>query len=310
MSTYYDKQGNKLRLGTKPLGGGGEAEVYNIVGIKTECAKIYKSPTKEQYQKLRAMIKNPPTDPMLSKGHRSIAWPLRLLFMDEKKRKFAGFVMPKLSRKSFNSLLQYSNPDNRNKKFHGKFTWYHLLNTARNLASAVAAIHDRGYVIGDIKEVNILVSSDTLTTIIDCDSFQVTDTSTGKVYRCPVGTPEFTPPQFFGKTFADTDKTIEYDSFGLAVLVFKLLMEDYHPFGGKWLLSTSTTINEKIKNGLFPYGRKLREIDVPPTAPPFEMLHPEIQKLFSRCFVDGHTDPSKRPTAHDWFNVLREVMKK
>jgi hypothetical protein len=35
------------------------------------------------------------------------------------------------------------------------------------------------------------------------------------------------------------------------------------------------------------------------------MLHPQLQKLFRQCFVDGHADPRQRPDAHTWYQALK-----
>ena len=45
----------------------------------------------------------------------------------------------------------------------------YLLRTARNLAAAVRAVHERGHVIGDLNESNILVNSMALVTLVDTD---------------------------------------------------------------------------------------------------------------------------------------------
>ena len=55
------------------------------------------------------------------------------------------------------------------------------------------ALHERGYVVGDVNESNILVNRGALVTLIDTDSFQVR--SAEQVYRCRVGKPEYTPPE-------------------------------------------------------------------------------------------------------------------
>src|SRR5712691_4689158 len=76
-------------------------------------------------------------------------------------------------------------------------------------------------------------STDTaLVTLVDTDSFQVCEPHNGVVYRCPVGKPEFTPPELQGCPFAQVDRAPEHDLFGLAVLLFQLLMEGTHPFAG------------------------------------------------------------------------------
>ena len=126
-----------------------------------------------------------------------------------------------------------------------------------DLAAAVGALHLRGYVIGDVNESNILVTESALVTLVDTDSFQVRDPQTGLVYRCPVGTPQFTPPELQNKTFAHVDRMPEHDAFGLAVLIFQLLMEGAHPYAGRYTGPGDPPPYEvRISLGHFPHGNK------------------------------------------------------
>src|SRR5262249_36106735 len=187
---------------------------------------------------------------------------------------------------------------------------------ARNLAAAVAAVHARGHVIGDLNESNVLASETALVTLVDTDSFQVRDPLTGAIHRCPVGKPEFTPPELQGKAFRQLDRTPEHDAFGLAVLIFQLLMEGAHPFAGIVPgCGDPPPLAERIGAGRFPHrpprfglfslGRRPGGAHRPnPLAPPFELLHPELQRLFVRCFVAGHRRPRARPKAQEWQRAL------
>jgi DNA-binding helix-hairpin-helix protein with protein kinase domain len=189
------------------------------------------------------------------------------------------------------------------------FNYLYLHQAARNLAAAVRTRHARGYVIGDVNESNILVSERALVTLVDTDSFQVRDPHNGVVYRCPVGKPEFTPPELQGQTFAHVDRTPEHDLFGLAVLIFQLLMEGTPPFAGVFQGAGEPPPYEKrISDGHFPYGR-VRYVPYRPMpiAPSLDVLHPTLQRLFLRCFEEGHLHPSARPDALTWLNALQEA---
>jgi hypothetical protein len=41
----------------------------------------------------------------------------------------------------------------------------------------------------------------------------------------------------------------------------------------------------------------------------FNQLNPNLQTLFLKCFKDGHRDPSKRPAAYEWKQVLSNAEK-
>jgi len=182
------------------------------------------------------------------------------------------------------------NPKDRRTNFHN-FTWQYLHRTARNLASAVAAVHAKGYVIGDLNESNILVQPTALVTLVDTDSFQVRHPN-GQVFRCPVGKPDYIAPELQGKQLSLVNRTPEQDRFALAVLIFLLLMEGSHPFRG----ANPPEIGNRIRQGLFP---NLTRFTLHP-----DVLHPEVWQNFERCFIQGHQNPYARPEATDWLGAL------
>src|SRR5205085_2977941 len=118
---------------------------------------------------------------------------------------------------------------------------------------------------------------------VDTDSFQVRDPQTGTVYRCPVGKPDFTPAELQGETFREVDRTPEHDRFGLAVLLFLLLMEGTHPFAGSYTVpGDPPPYAERIRMGYFPYGTRPVVYRPMAVAPPFELIAPPIRELFLR----------------------------
>ncbi|MEH2179123.1 hypothetical protein [Nostoc sp.] len=102
------------------------------------------------------------------------------------------------------------------RKFNVDWRFFHT--TALNIASIIEAIHISGYVLGDIKPQNIFVNDRALPSIIDTDSFQVRNPKNNKVYRCLVGSEDFTPPELIDKDFSSIDQTEVHDRFRLAVI--------------------------------------------------------------------------------------------
>ena len=292
------------------IGKGGEGAIYTSPTDPLECAKIYLKPiSAETHKKLALMVANPPPDPTYKlRMHRSICWPTALLYASEARAVVNGFLMPKLDLKVFQKALLFIDPQDRTARFGGGFTWKHLVTAATNIASAVAAIHERGYCIGDLNESNILIAPNALISLIDCDSFQVPDQAAGKTYRSPVGKSEYLAPELNGKHLPDTDRTIATDSFALAVLLFQMLMEGTHPYQAKGrLVENAPSTESKILLGHFAYTMRGKEIAPPDHAPPYEVLHPEMRKLFERCFTRGHRSPDQRPTAREWYSALRSL---
>jgi serine/threonine protein kinase len=287
--------GQPITLGSE-LGGGGEGKIYAVSRYNSVVAKVYHADQRsvERDRKLRVMYANPPGNST------SIAWPLELLRHPDG-GEIIGFIMRRVTR--VRPLHDVYNPKTRRQEMPF-FDYYYLHRTARNLAAAVATIHANGYTIGDVNESNILVSPRALVTLVDTDSFQVCDRRSGAVYRCPVGKPEFTPPELQGEAFAKVDRTPEHDRFGLAVLIFQLLMEGTHPFDGVYLGQGDPPPKEsRIAAGHFPY-RPNSPYRPKPFAPPLPILHPQLRQLFWECFEGGYISPKLRPTAGAWVDAL------
>lgn len=296
MQVRRRSNGQLLTLNAE-LGGGGEGKIYAVTQDSSWVAKIYHQPTAEMADKLAAMVAHPPEDPSAAEGHVSIAWPLDLL---EDRGKVVGFLMPKVTQ--VRPIHDFYNPKTRRDRTPF-FNYLYLHRTARNLAAAVSSLHAGGYVIGDVNESNILVSQTSLVTLVDTDSFQV---HVGKqIYPCPVGKPEFTPPELQGKTLRHYQRTPEQDRFGLAVLIFQVLMEGTHPFAGVYTGSGDPPpIESRIAAGHFPYGTRRVPYRPTPIAPDGKILHPDLRRLFLQCFDRGYLDPSQRPDAQTWVQVL------
>ncbi len=304
MRVRTQSTGQVLTFGTeRPLGEGGEARILRVPQQQSLVAKIYHKPTPARAAKLTAMLSAPPEDPAATSQHRSIAWPCDLLHSVDGKQGIVGFLMPFVS--GMHPVIDFYHPKTRRQK-HPLFDYRYLLRTARNLSSAVRSLHARGYVIGDVNESNILVAETALVTLVDTDSFQVPDAHSGAIYRCPVGKPEFTPPELQGKHFATVDRQPEHDLFGLGVLLFQLLMEGTHPFAGQFAGNGEPPLTEeRISAGHFPHARDRNAPYRPmPLAPPFAVLAPDVQALFHRCFEEGHRNPTTRPDAHTWHHTL------
>ncbi len=301
MQLKLEKGGATIMLADDPFAHGGEANLYTVPGVENLIAKVYHRPTQDRTDKLRVMIANPPSDPMSGTGTPSIAWPIDRLVDLDNPTQCLGYVMPRAVNPR--TVFEFYNPRTRRQQcplFHYRY----LVRTARNLASAFRALHERGYVVGDVNESNILVSDTALVTLVDTDSFQVSDGQ--HIYRCPVGKQEFTPPELQGVHFRETDRSPVHDLFGLAVLIFLLLMEGTHPFAGR--LSGDgepDAMADRILKGYYVYSVMHRGPYKPmPVAPPIGLLHPEVRNLMRQCFEVGHFKPAQRPTAAQWQQAL------
>ncbi|EPF24207.1 MAG: serine/threonine-protein kinase pkn1 [Microcystis aeruginosa Ma_MB_F_20061100_S19] len=300
--TYRCQLQNRSITLTQELSDSGEAKVWHT-NFNGYLAKIYHNPHNERVDKLQLMVRNRPSDPNANLNHISFAWPYSIL--EDNQGKVVGFLMPEVV--GSETLLKLCTPIMR-RKYKLETNWYFLHVVARNIAAIIQAIHLKGYVLGDIKLENILVNNRALPTIIDTDSFQVSDPYSSKIYRCLVGSEGFTPAELIGVNIADVDQTEVHDRFRLGVVVYYLLFGG-PPFRGLWQGGgDSLEQSELIRRGLWPFsGDKLL---VPSnTTIPLNILHPDLNALFLRCFNEGHKFPHRRPTAEEWRGTLEAALK-
>lgn len=290
--------GEWINLG-KDIKTSGEGIIYQTSKAGF-LAKIYHNHTitPEKIDKLQVMVKNPPADPTRSQGHVSIAWPKCLL--QDSYGKSLGFLMPAIS--NGQTLINVYNPARREKNAAG-FNWFYLHTTAMNIASIVQAIHKNNYVVGDLKPDNLLVTPNAYVSIIDTDSFQILDRRTRKIYHCPVASQEYTPREMFGKDLQKVDRSDFQDGFALGVIIWQLLF-GYHPFSGDFSGSgNQPNIDQLIEQGWWMYGSS-SQLRPGKLSMPLNIIHPELQQLFRKCFNDGHNKPDARPSAADWEKAL------
>ncbi|MCZ7639047.1 MAG: hypothetical protein M5U12_25165 [Verrucomicrobia bacterium] len=209
MRLFRETTGERIDLGDHcRLATGGEARIFVHPDDPQQVVKLWHQPSAERADKVRAMLANPPADPMAAQGHVAIAWPTdRLLTAPQR---IVGFLMPRVQ--GVQPIIDFFNPKTRRQRCP-LFNWFYLHRVARNLATALRALHERGYVIGDLNECNILASETALVTVVDTDSFQVWDAAQGRLFRCRVGRPEFTPPELQGKSFAEINRETLHDHF-------------------------------------------------------------------------------------------------
>jgi DNA-binding helix-hairpin-helix protein with protein kinase domain len=234
----------------------------------------------------------------------AIAWPIARLLEVGGEGRVIGYLMPRIE--NAHLIWEVYNPAAR-REIRPHFHHGSLLRTARNLAAVVRTLHECGYVLGDLNESNVLVTSQALVTLIDVDSFQVPGGD--RLYRCRVGRPDYTPPELQGASFADVDRLPQHDAFALATLIFQLLMQGVHPFAGTSEMGgEADSLSARIAAGCWPYAWQRASMLRPsPLAPPWFVLPPSVQELFHQCFEDAHNEPDLRPTAAHWQHALEEA---
>lgn len=294
--TIVTPQGLALPLG-REVGAGGEGAVFDLPRLPGRVAKLYhRPPSRAKQAKLRFMAAA--ADATLL---RYAAWPQQTLHA-QPGGPVIGFLMQEIAgRDSIHAI--YSPLDRR--ELRPKAAWDFLLHVARNVAAAFAALHARGHVVGDVNQGNLVVGDDTTVVLIDCDSFQVD--AAGTLHLCEVGVSHFTPPELQGiASFEGLVRTANHDNFGLALLIFHLLLGGRHPYSGVPLQAgVGESLEADIRAFRYAYATDAhrRGIAPPPAAIPTSLLPSAMQQMFRRAFTQAGAD-GERPTAANWTQAL------
>ena len=327
MAEYRDSRGNRIILGSE-VGSGGEGAVYRVQGNPDQVAKIWHNPTPRSGEKIAVMVRQRPAVSVSSGGlgrplfgarvnraHAPFAWPDDALYDDADR--IVGFLMPYVDLSQYRESQAFFNPAARRRteqELNTTFGDPDLLRMARNLAEAVRQIHAAGHVIGDVNEKNLLINARSEVIIVDIDAIQISDPNGGRLYRCTVGREDYTPPRLQGVRYSEIDRETNDDLFGLAVLIFKLIMGGYHPYMSRIAPDDEdaiTELGEKIRNGYFPYNEDNTVPDeykqpVLRYQENWDGLRQEIKHLFCEAFDPFllRTGTGNRPSPEDWIIAL------
>jgi DNA-binding helix-hairpin-helix protein with protein kinase domain len=277
----------------KEIKRGGEGTIRLLRGEPERLAKVLHQPRSERLQKIEAMIVDPRTQ-----LRELCAWPDGPV-IDERGR-CLGFTMRRAPGVEWFLLAGIGSRSQLPWTIDYRF----LVGCSANLARAIATLHAQGIVVGDINESLPLVAQDGKVTLIDCDSFQFE--AGGQLFTCDVAKPEYLPPELQGSaSVRSIRRQKQHDLFGLAVLIFQMLMLDRHPFSGVPVSGDLPVIEECIRRKMYAYARPTgaRGLRPPPRTLPLEALGAECMALFDAAFAGG-----ERPSASNWVAVLDRLM--
>jgi DNA-binding helix-hairpin-helix protein with protein kinase domain len=149
---------------------------------------------------------------------------------------------------------------------------------------------------------NVLVGPTGVVRLIDCDSLQIRDRD--RMFRCRVGVPTHTPPELQGVSLGSIDRTPNHDGFGLAVLIYQLLLMGRHPFAGRHEAAGEMTEERAIREHRYVFGPDAARLGTrpPPLCPPIAFLPGVIREAFDSAF--GPSGKRQRPDARQWLAAI------
>jgi|GEM_PF-3417114 len=286
---------------TSPLGRGGAGVVYQNSANVQEAIKVYHPHFLSKHgnlrEKVQAMLLFPPGNEEVfsdSKRYVQIAWPRMLLEDDQ--GTFWGYTMPLVERHRSVLLEQVLQKAER-KTAQIREDYRFRIFVARNLAFAIARLHEKSHGVIDLKPPNVLVYRETgFVCLLDCDGYDVRGNSIR--YRADLFTPEYLYPKaHIAGLRPDQIDILEQDQFALAVILFQLMNNGLHPYQG--IPKTNTvppSIAERISKGLYSYGKRRHPDQDPSKKSLHEYFLDETRELFDRAFEPNR----KKPSALEW----------
>ncbi len=268
----------------KQLGLGGEGIVYEL--DDEIVAKIFFNErlTKTRTEKINLMVKKRIND-------YGICWPIDLIKNNE--NYIIGYTMKRCFGKPISTL--YRGPI-VTQQLYPDYTVTSSIELTIKILQKIKKLHQNNVLLGDINDRNFLIHNTEEVFLIDTDSYQFED------YSCDVGTIGYIAPELKDGMLATTLRTFEDESYGIAVFVFRTLMQGYFPFAQ---VGKDKDYVQLIKQQQFPYSLNVKKTKkkVPLLAYEcWETFSPLLMKMFINTFSNNKIQ--KRYSVDEWIIAL------
>ncbi len=273
--TRIEIAGRTVRLDTNHvIGQGGEATIYRLGA--DQALKLYKSPADPEYatspaQQAAARIR------LREQQHKLLAFPADMpsevvgpIDLAYQAGVVVGFTMSRVE--NMDVLMQYGN---RSWRDASGIDANRVVQMFRQLHKVVAAVHQKGVVIGDFNDLNVMTDSDAVR-LVDADSMQFGG------FNCQTYTSRFLDP-----LLADTDALVlssphneNSDWYAFFVMLMQSLLY-VGPYGGVHRPRAGARLqhDQRVLKRL-----TLLDDDVvyPKPALPFGLLPDDMQRYFEQ----------------------------
>lgn len=299
----YGKRTGTLYSANQLLAQAGEGAVYTVLSHRRLLLKIFTKPLDPAAIRKLELLCDWPDRPTLT------ALPIEIVF-DASRTSVLGFIQP-----YFQDALTLSRLiDSQGRKDRGvpdSLTF--RIKLARMLAEAFMRLHAANLVMGDVSDSNFLVNRSwwgTVTgiSVIDCNSFQVSVRSAqgSEFFPSGVATEEYAAAEVQSTDWSTSSRSVYSDSFGFAVLAWKLIFNGSHPFSVVTPRSVDAPpLGQRIERHQFPFAPRQpmpSGWSPPQLKPDVSVLPNEVLELFRQTFTA--LDPRDRPTVETWYQVL------
>lgn len=216
-----------------------------------------------------------PGAPYPHKIPQSLIVPLQVVYRDNLP---VGWTIQAIDQGRYHPWHVAADPESRRESFDGKYSFKHRIAACRNLMAALMSAGNHGIRIMYLSERTLFVGPDASVRLLIFPNQLQEGSSVLKTNVSP------------------------------AILVFRMLMDGYHPFHAIGSRTTGAGSHERrMASGLYPWSDDDPTLRPPPHAPSIRTLPKPLIDLFDEEFQEHKKDSLDSKRIETWFKLLDQV---